>query len=93
LLARIRAILRRVKTAKQSAKTEIIREWGSGSFGYPEPHANRRWYSGDVTSTEYKLMELFLEHPGQVFSRLQLIEKVQGYTFEGYNGRVGCTNE
>jgi DNA-binding response OmpR family regulator len=42
----------------------------------------------EVTPTEYKLLELFLAHPGQVFTRLQLIENVQGYVFEGYERTV-----
>ena len=42
----------------------------------------------DLTPTEYKLLELFLTHPGQVFSRLQLIEKLQGDAFEGYERTV-----
>ncbi|SFL49107.1 Transcriptional regulatory protein, C terminal [Pelosinus propionicus DSM 13327] len=42
----------------------------------------------ELTPTEYKLLELFLTHPGQVLSRLQLIEKVQGYAFEGYERTV-----
>jgi DNA-binding response OmpR family regulator len=88
LLARIRAILRRVKSAKQSAKTETIREWGEVRLDIQSHTLTVAGTAVDVTPTEYKLMELFLEHPGQVFSRLQLIEKVQGYTFEGYERTV-----
>jgi len=42
----------------------------------------------ELTPTEYKLVELFLSYPGQVFSRLQLIEKAQGYAFEGYERTI-----
>ncbi len=42
----------------------------------------------ELTPTEYKLLELFLANPGQVFSRLQLVEKVQGYAFDGYERTV-----
>lgn len=88
LVARIRAILRRVKPAERSAGTEKVRQWGDILLHIQNRTLTVAGAAVDVTPTEYKLVELFLEHPGQVFSRLQLIEKIQGYAFEGYERTV-----
>lgn len=42
----------------------------------------------DLTPTEFKLLEAFVRNPGKVFSRLQLVEQTQGYTFDGYERTV-----
>ncbi len=88
LVARIRAILRRVKPAERSVGTEQVRQWNDILLHIQNRTLMVAGTAVDVTPTEYKLVELFLEHPGQVFSRLQLIEKVQGYAFEGYERTV-----
>ncbi len=42
----------------------------------------------DLTPTEFKLLELLVANAEKVFSRLQIIEQIQGYTFEGYERTV-----
>ncbi len=42
----------------------------------------------DLTPTEFRLLEVMAGHPNRVFTRAQLIELVQGYTFEGYERTV-----
>jgi two-component system response regulator MprA len=34
-----------------------------------------------LTRTEYRLLELFLDHPRQVLTRTQIFERVWGYDF------------
>jgi len=41
-----------------------------------------------LTSTEFKLLRYLAEHPGQIFSRLQLVNMVLGYDFEGYDRTI-----
>lgn len=41
-----------------------------------------------LTPTEFKILVLLSEAPGQVFSRGQLLEHVQGYSFEGYDRTI-----
>jgi DNA-binding response OmpR family regulator len=36
-----------------------------------------------LTPTEWRLLEVLSTHPGQVFTRLQLIERIYGYSYEG----------
>lgn len=87
LIARIRAILRRVKPGGRRDKEGVLH------IGEIRLHRHNHTLtvqgnSVELTPTEHKLLELFLAHPGQVLSRLQLIENVQGYAFEGYERTV-----
>ncbi|HET6514986.1 MAG TPA: response regulator transcription factor [Thermodesulfovibrionales bacterium] len=41
-----------------------------------------------LTHTEFKILVILAERPGRVLSRLQLINMVQGYDFEGYDRTV-----
>lgn len=38
----------------------------------------------DLTPTEFDILAAFMRHPGQAFTRLQLVEAAQGVTYEGY---------
>ncbi|MBI3892756.1 MAG: response regulator transcription factor [Candidatus Wallbacteria bacterium] len=42
----------------------------------------------ELTTTEFDLLATLASHPGQVFSRKQLLERVWGYHFEGYERTV-----
>ena len=49
--------------------------------------AGRRVYEAGqeivLTHKEYELLSLFMAHPGQVFTRDQLLNRIWGYDFEG----------
>jgi DNA-binding response OmpR family regulator len=76
LVARIKAHLRRQEgeAAPQSSEVQL------GPFRVDQ--AARRVYQADreleLTSTEYKLLEFFILHPGHAFSREQLLQRVWG---------------
>jgi DNA-binding response OmpR family regulator len=42
----------------------------------------------ELTPTEFRLLETMAGHPNQVFTRMQLIDRVQGHAFEGYERTV-----
>ena len=42
----------------------------------------------ELTPTEFKLLQILVGNAGKVFSRLQIVEQTQGYTFEGYERTV-----
>lgn len=42
----------------------------------------------ELTPREFDLLYFFARHPGQVFSRLQLLDKVWGYQHDGYEHTV-----
>ena len=41
-----------------------------------------------LTPTEFKLLQCIASHPGQVFTRLQLVNVILGYDFEGYDRTI-----
>jgi two-component system OmpR family response regulator len=40
--------------------------------------------SVELTPTEFDLLAYLARHPGQVFTRLQLLREVQGYTYDSF---------
>jgi len=42
----------------------------------------------ELTAKEFDLLLYFARHPGQVFDRMQLLDKVWGYGHEGYEHTV-----
>jgi len=88
VIARIRAIFRRLQPTDRREDKHRILQIGNMVLDQSSHSLVVAGVPVDLTPTEYKLLELFLAHPGQVFSRLQLIEKVQGDVFEGYERTV-----
>lgn len=88
VIARIRAIFRRLQPTGRRDGGERILQVGDIVLDQSSHSLVVARVPVDLTPTEYKLLELFLTHPGQVFSRLQLIEKLQGDAFEGYERTV-----
>jgi len=41
-----------------------------------------------LTSTEFKILQVLASHPGQVFTREQLVDRALGYQFEGYERSI-----
>ena len=42
----------------------------------------------DLTAREFKLLTTLSRYPGRVYSRMELVEKVLGYDFEGYERTI-----
>jgi DNA-binding response OmpR family regulator len=42
----------------------------------------------ELTPTEFDLLTVLARHPGRVFSRMELLERVQGYAYEGYERTI-----
>lgn len=78
LLARVRALLRR-----QEAGRPAVLRFADLSLDIGTRQARRGERTIDLTSTEYKLLDLLLEHPRQVLTRDILMERVWGYDFGG----------
>ncbi len=91
LQARVRSQLRRFHVSG-SANSNAI-ENSSIVIGQLELNEASRevlWHNKklDLTSTEFDLLWHFARHPGQVFSRSQLLDKVWGYQHSGYEHTV-----
>ncbi len=89
LMARIKAQFRRIKALQSDGKNSqpAIR------IGELTIDTNRRQVAiGDrqipLTAREFDLLQHFASHPGRVFTRMQLLEQVWGYRYEGYEHTV-----
>ena len=74
LLARIRAVLRRIRPAL----AEDIVSFADISIDRGSHRVRRAGRDIHLGPTEYKLLDHFLSHPGRVFSREQLLDAVWG---------------
>ena len=84
VVARVKAVLRRTN-AEPEADT-----LAAGPFALDEK-THRATINGDtldLTPSEFGLLQIMLPHPDRVFSRNELLNKVQGYDFEGYDRTV-----
>ncbi len=85
VVARAKAILRRVR--KAPVKQDPVKA-GEIVIDSEQFEVRQKGVVLDLTPTEFKLLELFASNPGRVFSRLQLVERVQGEMFEGYERTI-----
>jgi len=89
LMARIKAQFRRIE-AHKTQETTPLQPVQAGDI-YIDTVSRRVSISGvevTLTAREYDLLLYFASHPGQVFSRMQLLEQVWGYHYEGYEHTV-----
>lgn len=87
LLVRIRAILRR--SNYEATKAEVL-VYNQGRIKiYPAKMIVKvNEIDVDLTKTEFKILQVLANHPGQVFSREQLSEKVMGLEFKGFDRTI-----
>lgn len=84
LVARIRAVLRRVQAAPPSQ----MLSFGDLTIDVERHQVRVAGRPIALTPTEFALLETLARHPGRVFTRLQLLERVQGEAFEGYERAI-----
>ncbi|MGP5308384.1 response regulator transcription factor [Vreelandella alkaliphila] len=91
LSARVKALFRRVDamasaTVTEPSQQELITD------GLRIDPLRRRVFIKDqpveLTAREFDLLWHFASHPGRVFSRIQLLDTVWGYSHEGYEHTV-----
>ena len=90
LVARVKALFRRSELHKANAglvKAEII---SSGDLHIDSGSRQVLLHNSEIklTAKEFDLLLYFASHPGQVFSRMQLLDQVWGYSHEGYEHTV-----
>lgn len=81
LLARIRALLRRV--GETAPKAEVLR-CGDITLDREAHVVTVGGEQVDLTPSEFDLLATLMSSPGRAFSRLELLDRVQGTTHEGY---------
>ena len=84
LVARVKALLRRVKG------TKAVRSFNKGDLVIDSSRFEVRKNGTSIvlTPTEFKLIQCISGHPEQVFTRLQLVNVILGYDFDGYDRTI-----
>ena len=87
LVLRVQAILRR---GAQAAGGQGVASYGGGVLVIDESRrtAEVRGAVVDLTPTEWGILVALAGVPGRVYSRLELINRVRGYEFEGYERTI-----
>ena len=86
LVARVRALLRRVH-ADSEPQREVL-EFGDLTIDVSGHKVLVAGKEVDLTASEFKLLTTLSRYPGRVYSRMELVEKVLGYDFEGYERTI-----
>ena len=85
LVARVRAVLRR--TGSAAPAPAVLRAAGLvlDTGGHQVTLDDRIL---DLTPTEFELLAVLLQNPGRVFTRLELLDRVQGDAYESYQRTI-----
>jgi DNA-binding response OmpR family regulator len=86
LVARVRAVLRRAGPEREVAPPPIVA--GDLSIDQERRLVTVAGRAVELTPTEFDLLVVLVSHPGRVFSRMELLDRVQGDAFEGYDRTV-----
>jgi two-component system alkaline phosphatase synthesis response regulator PhoP len=86
LVARVRAVLRRTSGEREGAPVPIVA--GDVVIDIERRQVAVSGQPVELTPTEFDLLVVLARHPGRVFTRLELLDRVQGYAFEGYERTV-----
>jgi DNA-binding response OmpR family regulator len=86
LVARVRAVLRRTGGEREQALPPIVA--GDVRIDLERRQVTVAAQVIELTPTEFDLLAVLARNPGRVFTRLELLDRVQGYAFEGYERTV-----
>jgi two-component system alkaline phosphatase synthesis response regulator PhoP len=87
LVLRVQAVLHRTRAGTQPASPATF---GGGRLRLDEPR-HEALLDGrplDLTPTEWGLLTTLAATPGRVFSRYELVNRVRGYEFAGYERTI-----
>ena len=92
LVARVRAIFRRIDSMREQqvsdSDADVPVESGSMKIDPARREVTLQGRAVDLTAREFDLLDHFARHPGRVFRRADLLDKVWGYGHEGYEHTV-----
>jgi len=86
LVARVRALLRRANVGAEPQRDRLV--YGAFEIDIAGHKAFLDGEELDLTASEFKLLTTLSRYPGRVYSRMELVEKVLGYDFEGYERTI-----
>lgn len=85
VVARVRTVLRRVDS--ETASVEILRA-DAIELDMTKHIVTVQGEPVELTPTEFDLLKVLMQNPGRAFTRIQLLDQVQGETYEGYERTV-----
>lgn len=85
LAARVRAILRRA--SREPAEPEVLRAAGI-TLDRGSRHVTVEARVVDLTPSEFDLLAAFLSAPGRAFTRAELLDRLQGDAYDGYERTI-----
>ena len=91
LVARIKAILRRVHAVQEQADTDPRNEplvFGDLTVDLDKRRVVWQGQTVDLTAKEFDLLAVFASNPGRAYTREQLLNMVWGYQYTGYEHTV-----
>jgi two-component system OmpR family response regulator len=81
VVMRVQAILRRTSAAAAGSGTEL--RFADVVMGVDAHVVTRAGQRISLTATEFRLLRLFLQNPGRVLSKAQILDHVWQYDFDG----------
>ena len=89
LVARVKAVLRRVDAGRQPdpGTREIVRA-GDLTLDLPRMRADIGGRPVELTPTEFQLLATVAARPGRIFTRSQLLDAVHGVAFESFERAI-----
>jgi DNA-binding response OmpR family regulator len=88
LVARIRALLRRIEQMRSTAAARQDFSFGPFRLDTVRRELLRDGNVVPLTLREFDLLHFLLKHPGRPFSRAELLQRVWGDGFDGYEHTV-----
>ena len=83
LVARVRAVLRRTQGIESPLVARLSFDGGRLEIDTVQHLVRRDGEAVDLTPNEFKLLSTLARYPGRAYSRFELVERVQGYDFDG----------
>jgi DNA-binding response OmpR family regulator len=88
LVARVRALLRRIEQLRAAPQPQRWLRFGPFSLDTERRELGRGGHSVALTLREFDLLHFLLRHPGRAFGRAELLQRVWGPGFDGYEHTV-----
>lgn len=89
LLARLRALVRRIPSQENTATVqEELLQFGSLSISRSDRLVHWKQQVVDLSNTEFKLLMILVEAPGKVLSRDDILKKMRGIEFDGLDRSI-----
>ena len=85
VVARVRAVLRRTEGEPIRAETLTADDL---TIDLTKHSARLKDRALELTPTEFDLLAVLMQNPGRAFTRLQLLDRVQGEAFDGYERTI-----